>query len=517
MRRRTARQESLAQERRIAAAAWNDDGSDGEGGGASEGVASTPGSRGYRHQNTRGHQVTDEMIGTMGAEEALAAAAAEGLTLWRSNNVSGYRAVYHQKNVNAANGGIFEVRTKEGDNMISHHGYFRTAEHAALVFARYVRDERGEAGETRLSEGLGGLPQPEMMMGADEALAAAEAEGLVLERTDARADGSGFNRRAQADARAWERNGIPAGIVRVRGDRYSRPFEASLQFNAKTTHLAWCATAEQAALLRARALRDAKAALAAERAAAAAAAGEDEEEKEGMLTAEEALAKAEAEGLAFARSEKAKSGYKNVYIIDTSSYSNKNAPYHVAFNGKNLGFYETPRARRPRRRALRGRRRVPPRSARPARPGPRRRAPRRRPQHDAAQAAEGPRGGGVGAGVGVGVGGGLGEAEARAEQGAVDVEHGAAARRRRRRDERGGGGRGGAGGARGHPDARRERAAAQRVRAAAPRQHPLERAAAHRDARRGGARGGGGGGRGGRRGRGGGGGGCRLEAVSLNE
>ena len=31
--------------------------------------------------------MTDEMIGTMGAEEALAAAAAEGLTLWRSNNV----------------------------------------------------------------------------------------------------------------------------------------------------------------------------------------------------------------------------------------------------------------------------------------------------------------------------------------------------------------------------------------------------------------------------------------------
>ena len=136
-------------------------------------------------------------------------------------------------------------------------------------------------------------------------------------------------------------NGIPAGIVRVHGDRYSRPFEASLQFNAKTTHLAWCATAEQAALLRARALRDAKAALAAERAAAAAEAGEDEEETEGMLSAEEALAKAEAEGLAFARSEKAKSGYKNVYIIDTSSYSNKNAPYHVAFNGKNLGFYES--------------------------------------------------------------------------------------------------------------------------------------------------------------------------------
>jgi hypothetical protein len=284
--------------------------------------------------------VTDEMIGTMGAEEALAAAAAEGLTLWRSNNVSGYRAVYHQKNVNAANGGIFEVRTKEGDNMISHHGYFRTAEHAALVFARYVRDERGEAGETRLSEGLGGLPQPEMMMGAEEALAAAEAEGLVLERTDARADGSGFIG-VRKPTRAWERNGIPAGIVRVHGDRYSRPFEASLQFNAKTTHLAWCATAEQAALLRARALRDAKAALAAERAAAAAEAGEDEEETEGMLTAEEALAKAEAEGLAFARSEKAKSGYKNVYIIDTSSYSNKNAPYHVAFNGKNLGFYES--------------------------------------------------------------------------------------------------------------------------------------------------------------------------------
>ena len=127
----------------------------------------------------------------------------------------------------------------------------------------------------------------------------------------------------------------------MHGDRYSRPFEASLQFNAKTTHLAWCATAEQAALLRARALRDAKAALAAERAAAAAAAGEDEEETEGMLSAEEALAKAEAEGLEFARSEKAKSGYKNVYIIDTSSYSNKNAPYHVAFNGKNLGFYES--------------------------------------------------------------------------------------------------------------------------------------------------------------------------------
>ena len=111
--------------------------------------------RAWRRRGAAGHPITraatraDEMIGTMGAEEALAAAAAEGLTLWRSNNVSGYRAVYHQKNVNAANGGIFEVRTKEGDNMISHHGYFRTAEHAALVFARYVRDERGEAGETR--------------------------------------------------------------------------------------------------------------------------------------------------------------------------------------------------------------------------------------------------------------------------------------------------------------------------------------------------------------------------------
>ena len=129
-----------------------------------------------------------------------------------------------------------------------------------------------------------------------------------------------------------------------------------------------------------------------------------------MLSAEEALAKAEAEGLAFARSEKAKSGYKNVYIIDTSSYSNKNAPYHVAFNGKNLGFYESLEHA-----ALVAARYV---AAGGFRPGARGRpdpvlvdGPRGAAQHDAAQAAEGPRGGGVGAGVGVGVGGGLGEAK----------------------------------------------------------------------------------------------------------
>ena len=237
-----------------------------------------------------------------------------------------------------------------------------------------------------------------MMMSADDALAAAEAEGLVLERTDARADGSGFIG-VRKPTRAWERNGIPAGVVRVHGDRYSRPFEASLQFNAKTTHLAWCATAEQAALLRARALPRPQAALRLRRAAAAAEAGEDEEEKEGMLTAEEALAKAEPRPRV--RALRPSRGTERVHHRRRAARTRTRRT--TSPSTARTSATTRPR-RRPRRRALRGRRRVPPRSARPARcvhlDGPRGAA-----VGTTAQAA-GTASGGVGAGVGVGVGGG---------------------------------------------------------------------------------------------------------------
>ena len=276
----------------------------------------------------------------MGAEEALAAAAAEGLTLWRSNNVSGYRAVYHQKNVNAANGGILPVRTEEGDNMISHHGYFRTAaaRRARLRAVRPRRARRG--GETRLSEELGRAAaagdDDECRRGARRR----RGRRLVLERTDARADGS-LHRRAQADARAWERNGIPAGD-RLARDRYSRPFEASLQFNAKTTHLAWCATAEQAALLRARALRDAKAALAAERGGGGGGArARASEPAEGMLTAEEALARRRPRASRSRARRRPNPGTRTCTSSTRRAARTRTRRTTSPSTRKNLGFYES--------------------------------------------------------------------------------------------------------------------------------------------------------------------------------
>ena len=289
--------------------------------------------------------------------------------------------------------------------MISHHGYFRTAG-TPRSSARYVRDER-EAGGRGSPRGWAGC-RSRRVMGADEALAAAEAEGLVLERTDARADGSGFIG-VRKPTRAWERNGCAGSSACTATATRGRSRRRSVQRQDDAPRVVRDRRAGGAPP-RARAPRR-EAALAAERRRRRRKRARTRRRRRGCSGgggAGQARPRPRVRALG-----KGQIGVQNVYIIDTSVLE-QDAPYHVAFNGKTSAY--GPRARRPRRRAhvAAG---GSPGGGRPTRSPT---APRRRPQHDAAQAAEGPRGA-ASAQACVGVGGGLGEAEARAEQGAVDV------------------------------------------------------------------------------------------------
>jgi len=101
----------------------------------------------------------------------LAAAAAERLTLVRSTNTTGFAHVLLPAGANKATPFMLRCAMEEGGARVV--GYYASAAEAALVYARRVGPE-ASAHEHR----MGGA----RLMTAAQALAAAEAEGLTLER-----------------------------------------------------------------------------------------------------------------------------------------------------------------------------------------------------------------------------------------------------------------------------------------------------------------------------------------------
>ena len=145
----------------------------------------------------------------MTAAEALAQVEAEGLTLVRSDNPSGFRNVSADASCKARPYKACVFR----DGKSSHLGYFATAEEAALHVARTPEGRAAAA-----------LPPP---MTAEEALAQAQAEGLTLAHSH---NQSGF------------RN------VAVDANCKARPYKAILHRDGNPSHVGYFATAEEAAL-----------------------------------------------------------------------------------------------------------------------------------------------------------------------------------------------------------------------------------------------------------------------------
>ena len=101
-------------------------------------------------------------------------AEAEGLTLQRSDNETGYRGVYsiyRSLGSSARKSCPFKARVRRGGKQVSL-GYFETAEDAALAYARTPEAQE----EVRNAK-----PKP---LTAEEALTVARAEGLTLQRSE---------------------------------------------------------------------------------------------------------------------------------------------------------------------------------------------------------------------------------------------------------------------------------------------------------------------------------------------
>ena len=221
------------------------------------------------------------------AEEAVQQAEAEGLTLLRSESSStGYKGV----SFNSGMAKPYRAEVRRGGKLVSL-GSFVTAEEAALCHARTPE------AQAAMAAAAAAPPEPPPLT-AEEAVQQAEAEGLMLLRSESSSTG-------------YKGVSIYSGRYRAVAKVYIGIF----------------ATLEEAALHVARA--------SAAQAAAAA------PPKPPPLTAEEALREAEAEGLTLLRSESIKTGYKGVSF----NGSCKSNPYqaYVWRGGKvvNLGRYAT--------------------------------------------------------------------------------------------------------------------------------------------------------------------------------
>jgi len=204
------------------------------------------------------------------ARRAIAQAEEEGLELQRGtrrDNTSGFLGVRKSTAVQSRPYGAQRKR----DGKREHLGYFTTAEEAALAYARALGPEGCAAAAAARAE---------VSMTAEEAQRLAAAEGLVLVRSSSNA--MGF-----------------VGVFNHRPGR-PKPYQARQRRDGKMQHLGYFATVEEAALAVARALGP-------EACAAAAATRADV-----PMTAEEALGKAEAEGLVLERSDNA-TGFVGVF------------------------------------------------------------------------------------------------------------------------------------------------------------------------------------------------------------
>ena len=237
----------------------------------------------------------------MTAADAHAAAAEEGLALLRAENAAGFKGV---SRTGGSASKPFQAQLMLGGRT-NYLGYFATAEEAALAVARFLGPE-GVAAELAPPA----PPAPEPTMTAAEAHATAAAEGLALLRAD-----------------------NPTGFKFVGHiDKASKPFKARVWQKRRNSHLGSFATAEQAALAVARFLGP-------EGVAAALAADEAKALEPAPMTAAEALAAAEAEGLTLVRAENT-TGFKGVYHSN-----NVSKPFHAQLRhggpGTHLGSFAT--------------------------------------------------------------------------------------------------------------------------------------------------------------------------------
>ena len=158
----------------------------------------------------------------MTAEEALRQAEAEGLTLLRAeSNSSGYKGVSWHKRPEAK---PYKAEVRRGGKLVLL-GAFATAEEAALCYARIP--------EAQVAVAAAAAPSAPPPPTAEEALRQAEAEGLTLLRSESN---SGYK-------------GVSFKGFRNR----AKPYHAEVRRGGKNVHLGSFTTAEEAALVVARA------------------------------------------------------------------------------------------------------------------------------------------------------------------------------------------------------------------------------------------------------------------------
>jgi len=165
----------------------------------------------------------------MTAEEALAAAEREGLTLPRAVSQTGYRGVSHVTGKKARPYQAWICREGKVERL----GRFATPEEAALCRARTPEGKKAAS-----AAGVGPVPMTveEAEAQAEAAEARAEAEGLTLQRSE---NQTGF-----------------VGVY-VNTSNKVKPFEARVGRDGKRVYLGHFATAEEAALEVARVAADA--------------------------------------------------------------------------------------------------------------------------------------------------------------------------------------------------------------------------------------------------------------------
>ena len=166
------------------------------------------------------------------AEESLAAAAREGLTLPRAVSQTGYRGVSHVTGKKARPYQAWVCR----DGKVERLGRFATPEEAALCRAR---TPEGKKAANRSARGGKSGPVPmtveEAEAQAEAAEAQAEAEGLTLQRSE---NQTGY-----------------VGVY-VNTSNKVKPFEARVRRGGQRVFIGHFATAEEAALEVARVVAD---------------------------------------------------------------------------------------------------------------------------------------------------------------------------------------------------------------------------------------------------------------------
>ena len=155
----------------------------------------------------------------MTAEQAVAAAASEGMALVRADNATSFKGVCRHEGRASRS----EARLKRGGRLESL-GRFATPEEAALAYARALGPD-GSKAAAAMADAAADAPAP---MTAEEALAAAASEGLVLLRSD-----------------------VASGFRGVHRSSKGKPFKP-LWHGGRQHFLGYFATAEEAALMRAR-------------------------------------------------------------------------------------------------------------------------------------------------------------------------------------------------------------------------------------------------------------------------